>query len=49
MFDIVHVGTLHGMGVVGVSHATVTIMDTMQWWTKEQGMCVGMHQLYKVD
>ena len=26
MLDIVHVGALHGMGVVGVSHATVTLM-----------------------
>ena len=26
MLDIVHVGALHGMCVVGVSHATVTLM-----------------------
>ena len=39
MLDTVHVGALHGMGVVGVSHATVTLMDTMQWWTKEQDVC----------
>ena len=47
MLDIVHVGALRGMCVVDVPHATVTLMDTMPWWTKQQGLRVGMLQLYK--
>ena len=49
MTEWMYVGVLRSMCMVGVSHA-IKGWRTVPWWTKQQGLCVGLHQLTtKVD